>query len=96
MSSHVVNCVDRSEAYQLPPAQIAKLVERASQLFTGEVNVEDSVDPECPTAVYVVVRVLLNGPRPSTDEIIDREPRWHREAAQIAPEAKGIVRLLVE
>jgi hypothetical protein len=53
-------------------------------------------DPECPTAVYLVVRVVLDEPRPSTDEIIDRELRWRREAARAAPGAKGLVRLRLE
>lgn len=96
MSIRLANHLEHAEAYQLPPEQIATLIDRASQLFTGDITIEDSVDPECPSAVYLVVRVLLNGPRPSTDEIIDRELQWHREAAQIAPEAKGMVRLLVE
>lgn len=96
MSSTFANRLDHARAYPLPPAQIAKLVERASQLFTGDVTVEESVDPECPATVYLVVRVLFNGPRPSTEELIDQELRWHREAAQIAPEVKGTVRLLVE
>lgn len=96
MSIPIANHLDHAEAYQLPPEQMAKLVDHASQLFKGDVTVEDSVDPECASAVYLVVRVVLNEPRPSTDEIIDRELCWHREAAQIAPEAKGIVRLLVE
>jgi len=96
MPSQAVNHWYGSDAYALTTAETTELVERASQLFAGEITVEESVDPECPTAIYVVVRVLLEEPRPSTDDIIDRELRWHREAAQIAPAAKGLVRLFVE
>lgn len=96
MSGEVANHVDRLEIRPLPAAETAELIERASHLFAGDVSVEQSVDPECPTATYVVFRVLLDEPRPTTDEIIDRELCWHREAARIAPDAKGIVRLLVE
>lgn len=80
----------------MPAAELGELAERASQLFAGSVTLEETVDPEYPTTAYVVVRVVLDAPRPSTDEIIERELRWHREAARIAPNAKGMVRLFVE
>lgn len=53
-------------------------------------------EPAVSVAVYAVFRVALNGQRPTIDEIIDRELVWHREAARIAPRARGLVRLLVE
>ena len=74
----------------------AEIIDLASQLFVGDVSIETSADPEDPATVYLVVRVSLRGSRPSIDEIIDRELHWHREVGKITPEARGLIRLLVE
>lgn len=96
MSSHVANDIQALENDPLSAGEIAELADRASAIFDGEVAVERSVDPEYPAAVYLVFRVVLREPRPSTDEIIDRELQWGRKAAEIAPSASGIIRLFIE
>lgn len=96
MSTDVANQQDQDLIDELRASEVTALVQCAGQLFAGSVNVERSVDPDDPATVYVVFRVALNDPRPTTDEVIDRELVWHREAAQIAPRARGLVRLLVE
>jgi hypothetical protein len=96
MSTHVANQQDHDLIDQLGASEAAALVQCAGQLFAGSVTIERSVDPDDPAAVYAVFRVALTDPRPTIDEIIDRELAWHREAAQVAPRARGLVRLLVE
>lgn len=101
MSTDVASQQDYDLIDQLRADEVAALVQCAGQLFAGNliasnVTVERSVDPDDPAAAYVVFRIGLNDPRPAIDEIIDRELLWHREAARIAPRARGFVRLLVE
>jgi hypothetical protein len=88
--------LDFPGAAWLNACDTAAIVDRALRLFGGEISIENSADPEDPATVYLVVRVSLRGSRPSIDEIIDWELQWHREVAQIAPETRGLIRLLVE
>lgn len=96
MSSDVVNPIEHLAIDLMSANELAELLRGAARLFAGDITVEQSVDPEYPAAVYVVIRVALAEPRPGIEEIINCELAWHREAAQIAPLARGLVRLLVE
>ena len=101
MSTDVASQQNCDVIDQLRADEVVALVQCAVQLFAGNVSagnitVERSIDPNDPAAVYAVFRVALNDPRPTVDEIIDRELAWHRKAAHIAPRARGLVRLLVE
>lgn len=94
MSSRLENETNTTAAVDLTAAESAQIVACTARLFSGDVAIEESLDPEDPMAAYLVVCVSLHEPRPGIEEIIDRELQWHREVAKLAPRARGLIRLL--
>lgn len=96
MISNVANPPECLAIATLSTNELTELLWSARRLFEGTISIEQSVEPEFPAAVYVVVRVVLEEPKPPIEEVINRELAWHREAARIAPQSRGLIRLLVE
>ena len=69
-----------------------KAIAIARDLFPGEVEIEDRVDPEVPDLRYVVVSVHAKG---DLEEIVDRQCEWHRRLDEVSDPAMRAVRLSV-
>lgn len=90
----LVNASAQSRGIELSETERQEILDHTARLFPGDVSIETSEDPEDPTSVYLVVRVVGGDQRDSVDDMIDRELQWHREVLKIVPDLKGIIRLM--
>lgn len=87
--------VEPSAEVDIPVATFDAIVRLTKELFAADVQVERSVDPECPERPDFVFHVHQKSRPRDVEEEIDRELDWHARIGGLAPEFQDRLRLML-